>query len=97
MYAVIRETSYTSDHPIYQTEQFREFQDEHSRLHGYQGTIVVEIDPGRFITLTLWQTSQDMTAARGVMGPVVERLLNPLMISPAKLLGTGAVVVNDVT
>jgi hypothetical protein len=38
-----------------------------------------------------------MTAAREVIAPVVERLLNPLMISPAKLLATGAVVVNDIT
>lgn len=97
MYAVIRETSYSSDNPIYQTEHFQQFQQEHSRLHGYQGTIVVETSPGRFITLTLWQTSEDMTAGREVMGPVVERLLDKLMISPAKLLGTGAVVVNDVT
>ena len=97
MYAVVRETSYSPDKPIYQSQQFQEFQHEHSRLHGYQGTMVVETDPGRFITVTLWQTSEDMTAGREVMGLVVERLLNPLMISPAKLLGTGAVVVNDVT
>jgi hypothetical protein len=61
------------------------------------GTIVVDTGSGRFITLTVWKTSEDMTAAREHMGPVVERLLNPLMITPAKLLGTGAVVVNDVT
>lgn len=97
MYAVLRETSYSPDKPFYQSQQFQQFQQEHSRLHGYHGTIVVETGPGQFITLTLWQTSEDMTAAREVMGPVVERLLNPLMISPAKLLGTGAVVVNDAT
>ena len=66
-------------------------------MRGYQGTIMVEIGSGRFITLTLWQTLEDMTAGREAMGPVVERLLNPLMITPAKLLGTGAVVVNDIT
>ena len=38
-----------------------------------------------------------MAVAREAMGPVVERTLNPLMISPAKLLGTGPVVVNDLT
>jgi len=97
MYAVVRETSYSPDKPIYEGQQFQQFQQEHSRLRGYQGTIVVEIGSGRFITLTLWQTLEDMTDAREAMGPVVERLLNPLMIAPAKLLGTGAVVVNDIT
>ena len=89
MHAVIRETSYSPDKPFYQSQQFQQFQQEHSRLHGYHGTIVVETGPGRFITLTLWQTSEDMTAAREVMRPVVERLLNPLMISPANFSGPG--------
>ena len=97
MYAVVRETSYSPDKPIYQSEQFRQFQQEHSRLRGYEGTIVVDAGSGRFITLTLWKTLEAMTAAREAMAPVVERLLNPLMIAPAKLLGTGAVVFNDVT
>jgi hypothetical protein len=36
-----------------------------------------------------------MAAARSALEPVVERLLNPMMTSPSKLLGTGCVVVND--
>jgi hypothetical protein len=82
---------------MHQTEQFRQFQQAHSRLHGYAGTIVVDIGSGRFITLTLWQTLEHMTAGREAMGPVVERLLEPLMTTPARLLGTGPVVVNDIT
>jgi hypothetical protein len=97
MYAVVRETSYSPDTPINERQEFRQFQQEHSRLDGYKGTIVVDAGSGRFITLTLWQESEKMIAAREHMGPVVERLLNPLMISPAKLLGTGPVVVNDIT
>ncbi|HET8721853.1 MAG TPA: hypothetical protein VFM24_07485 [Nitrospira sp.] len=97
MHAVIREAIYTPDTPIYERQEFRQFQDAHSRLPGYQGTIVVDTGSGRFITLTLWQTPEEMTAARERMGPVVERLLNPLMVSPSQLLGTGPVVVNDIT
>ena len=97
MYAVVRETNYSADKPIHRSQPFREFQQEHSRLRGSQGTIVVDVGSGRFITLSLWQTLEDMTAAREAMGPVVERLLNPLMTSPAKLLGTGAVVLDDIT
>jgi hypothetical protein len=36
-----------------------------------------------------------MDAAREALGPVVGRLLEPLMTSPAVLLGTGRVVVSD--
>lgn len=56
---------------------------------------MVDIGAGRFLTLTLWRTAKDMEAAREAMGSVIERTLNRLMTSPAKLLGTGSVVVND--
>lgn len=95
MHAVIRETSYASDKPIYETDEFQQFQNEHARLRGYLGTVVVDVGGGRFVTLTLWQTAEDKDAAREVMGPVVQRFLEPLMTSPAKLLGTGSVVAND--
>ncbi len=97
MYAVVRETSYDPEIPVCETPEFKEFQHEHANLKGYQGTVVVEVEAGRFVTVTLWQTAEDMSAARKEMGPVVERTVKPLMISPAKLIGTGPVVVNDLT
>jgi hypothetical protein len=96
MYAVVRETSYAADRPIYESQQFAQFQQAHSRLPRYRGTIVVDVGGGRLITLTLWQVSEEMTTAREAMEPVVDRFLNPLMTAPTKLLGTGAVVVNDI-
>ncbi len=95
MYAVVRETYYAPEKPIYETQEFQEFQQEHANLNGYQGTVVVDLGAGRILTVTLWRTAEDMIAGREAMGPVVERTLNPLMTSPAKLLGTGSVVVND--
>jgi hypothetical protein len=92
MYAVVRETNYAPEKPIYETQAFQEFQHEHAGLNGYRGTVVVEVEAGRFLTLTLWQMAEDVAAAREAMGPVVERTVNPLMVSPAKLLGTGPVV-----
>lgn len=95
MHAVVRETYYAPENPIHETQEFQEFQQAHANLNGYQGTVVVDVGAGRFLTLTLWRTADDMAAAREAMGPVVERTLDALMISPAKLLGTGSVVVND--
>jgi hypothetical protein len=97
MYSVVRETSYNPDIPVYETPEFQEFHHEHAQLKGYQGTVVVEVGAGRFLTVTLWQTAEDMSAARAAMEPVVERTINPLMTAPAKLIGTGPVVVNDLT
>jgi hypothetical protein len=57
MYVIVRETSYSPDTPIYQNQQFQQFHHEHSRLHGYEGPIVVDAGPGQFITLTLLRTS----------------------------------------
>lgn len=95
MYAVFRETSYAPAKPIYERSEFREFQTMHAHRRGYRGTVVAEVGGGRYLTVTLWETADDMAAAREALGPVVQRLLDPLMTSPSELLGTGPVVVND--
>lgn len=97
MHAVIRETTYDPNDPIQRTRAFQEFQQEHARLNGYAGSVLVDVGRGRLITLALWQTVADMNAAREAIGPVVERTISPLMTSPAKLLGTGTVVFDDLT
>lgn len=95
MYAVCRETSYAPDTPIEQTPQFQEFQRAHADRPGYIGTVVTEVGGGRYLTLTLWDTTEHMDAARETIGPIAARLLNPLMTAPSILHGTGPVVVND--
>ena len=95
MYAVFRETTYAPDKPVYESSEFREFQAVHARRRGYRGTVVAEVGGGRYLTVTLWETADDMAAAREALGPVVQGLLDPLMTSPSQLLGTGPVVVND--
>ena len=95
MYAVFRETTYDPDKPIEESPEFREFQQAHADQAGYKGTVVTNVGEGRYLTLTLWETAGDMHAARKTLGPVVEQLLNPLMMAPSTLLGTGKVVESD--
>lgn len=95
MYAVFRETNYPPGTPIHESAEFREFQIAHADREGYHGTVVAEVGHGRYLTVTLWETADHMAAAREAIGPVVQRLLDPLMTSPSQLLGTGPVVVND--
>jgi hypothetical protein len=97
MYAVFRETRYAPDQAIHETAEFREFQALHADRRGYQGTVVAEVGGGRYLTVTLWKTAEDMAAAREALGPVVQRLLDPLMTAPSQLLGTGPVVVDDLS
>jgi hypothetical protein len=95
MHAVFRETTYAPDQSLVDRPEFQEFQKAHASRRGYKGTIVADVGGGRFVTMTLWETADDMNAARQALGPVVERLLSPLMTSPSKLYGTGRVVTSD--
>jgi hypothetical protein len=95
MHAVFRETTYAAGRPIQDSPAFREFQAAHAQRRGYRGTLVTDVGGGRYLTVTLWETADDMAAAREALGPVVQRLLEPLMTAPSQLFGTGPVVVND--
>jgi len=96
MFAVIRESTYPSGEPLAQVPQFKAFQDAHSALPGYLGTIVTHLGGGRHITITLWDSAEHMNAARGAIGPAVKALIEPLMTAPAQLLGTGEVAYADI-
>ena len=96
MFAVFRETTYPADLDLRESPEFQEFQKAHAERPGYKGTVVTDAGYGRFLTITLWETAEDMNAAREALGPVVARLLDPLMVSPSRLLGTGEVVINDI-
>jgi heme-degrading monooxygenase HmoA len=97
MHAVVRETTYPPGGPLQERREFQQFQEAHAAQPGYRGTILVDAGDGRFITLTLWERADDMAAARTAMTPIVARLLDPLMTSPARLIATGEVVVDDLT
>jgi len=97
MYAVFRETTYPPDKPLHLQREFQEFQKAHAQRKGYRGTVVTDVGNGRYLTITIWETEADMNAARDALGPIVARLINPIMTSPAVLLGSGRVVVDDLS
>lgn len=96
MFAVIRETTYPLDTPLDDRVAFKSFQDAHAAQPGYRGTIVTHIGNGRHITVTLWDTAEHMNAARDAIGPAVKDLIEPLMTTPAVLVGTGEVAYTDI-
>lgn len=96
MYSVVRETTYPADTRLGDRPEFQAFQDAHSALHGYRGTVVTHVGGGRYITVTLWETLDDMNAARETIGPAVDTFIAPLMAAPSRLIGTGEVAYTDI-
>ena len=97
MYAVVRENTYDPTKLAQGSEQFAEFQALHASQPGYRGTIVVDAGNGRHLIVNLWATEEDATAALPKVAPAVQRLLGPLMAGPSQLIGTGPVVLTDLT
>ncbi|HEX5459955.1 MAG TPA: hypothetical protein VFX20_08285 [Steroidobacteraceae bacterium] len=95
MYAVVRETTYPVDMGLADRPEFTAFQDAHAAQPGYRGTIVTHLGNGRHVTVTLWDTAEHMAAARDSIGPAV-KLIEPIMTTPAKLVGTGEVAYADI-
>jgi heme-degrading monooxygenase HmoA len=95
MHAVIREATYAADLALQDTPEFRDFQQRHAALPGYRGTLVVDLNGGRYLTVTLWESEQHLRSGREAMSPVVARTVERLMTGPSVLHGTGVVVVND--
>jgi len=96
MHAVVRETTYPVGTPLAERPEFNAFQEAHAARPGYLGSVVTHLGSGRHITVTLWDTAENMNAARDAIGPTVKTLIEPIMTAPARLLGTGEVVYADI-
>ena len=97
MYAIVRSNTY---HPTKLAEvraQLAEFQELHAHQPGYRGAIVVDAGNGRWLTVNLWESEEHATAALPAMVPQVQRLLGPLTAAPSEVIGTGSVVLTDLT
>ena len=96
MYGIVRESTYDPDALARGKHRIDEFQALHANQPGYAGTVVVELSPGRWLTVNLWNREEDARAAFPVMVPVVQRLLEPMMTQPSELIGAGRVVLTDI-
>ena len=97
MYAVVRESIFDPSKLAQGSDQLAEFQVLRARQPGYQGNLVVDAGNGRLLTITLYGTEEQATAARAVLEPEAQRLLRPLMTAPSQVIGSGPVVVTDLT
>ncbi len=97
MYAIVRENSYDSAKLTRGRPDVDEFQMLHARQPGYQGTIVVELEEGRWLSVNLWDSEASASAALPAMVPAVQRLLEPMMTGPSRVIGSGPVVLTDLS
>jgi hypothetical protein len=96
MHAIVRWSTYDpTELEKHGSERLAEFQAVHADQPGYAGTVVVEVSPGRWLTVNLWNTEHDASAALPRMVPVVKRLLEPMMTEPSEVIGAGRVILTD--
>ena len=95
MYAIIRDNTFDPAKLMEGRDQFAEFQALHARQPGYKGSIVVDAGDGRQLTINLWESEEQATAALPAMVPEVQRLVEPMMAKPSQLIATGPVVLAD--
>ena len=94
MYAVVRRVAYDAQKRARGAEQVREFDALHAAQPGFRGTMDIDIGGGHTVVVNLWESKAAADAALPVMVPVVQRLIDPLLVEPAELIGTGDVVKN---
>jgi hypothetical protein len=56
---------------------------------GYAGDVVVDLGHGQRLTVNMWDSEQDATAALSTLGREVGRVLTPVLSTPSQLIGTG--------
>jgi hypothetical protein len=91
MFAIARINSFDQDKLNGAKAELDEFARRHAGQPGYAGSLTVALDDGRHLTVNLWHSEQQAAAALSTLASEVRRVLEPLMTSPSKLLGTGPV------
>jgi len=95
MHAVLRINTYDSAKLASHADQLAEFDRIHAAQPGYLGTVTVDLGDGRRFLLNLWDTDEDRQRALTALGPIVDRMVNPLFSAPSELIGVGEVISMD--
>ncbi|MCW4354315.1 hypothetical protein ONR57_13490 [Hoyosella sp. YIM 151337] len=92
MYAVVRLNHFDTDKLTSSAADVAEFDRIHGEQPGFIGSLIVDVGDGKQATVNLWDSAESAQAALPRIGPVVARLLSPLMKADSQLLGTGTVI-----
>src|SRR5215213_7260942 len=97
MFAVVREATYDTEKKASGSSQVVEWARVRAQQSGYRGSVTVDAGDGRTLTVALWDSEQEQQAASATLAPEAERLMGPLWKIPARIIGSGEVLHNDVT
>ena len=97
MYAVVRDNQYDPAKLAEGQAQLEAFQALHDRQPGALGTLTVDAGNHRWITINLWGSQEHASAALPGLVPEVQRLIEPLLAEPSRLIAAGPVRVNTLT
>jgi hypothetical protein len=95
MFATVRETTFDPEKVRHGQAQMDEFFALRDRQPGFAGAVVVDAGDGRRLTLSLWESEAQAEAARAVLEPESQRLLDPLATVPGRFLARGPVLRTD--
>jgi pyridoxamine 5'-phosphate oxidase family protein len=93
-YAVVRETRYDPE-KLADGAALAKFQEIHAAQPGYQGSVLVDAGDGVRVAVTIWQSEEHAATARAALGPTIQRLLDPMMTEPARLVALGPLLAGD--
>jgi heme-degrading monooxygenase HmoA len=97
MYALVREATLRPDAQEPYLAARAEFDAFHAQLEGFHGSVVLDAGEGRRITVALWESEQAYQAATPAMGAQAERLVNPYLTAPSRVIYQGPVVADHLT
>lgn len=95
MYAIVRLNSFDAAKLAAGDDRLQQFDKLHAAQPGYVGSIVIDLQAGRRLTVNLWESEEHSAAALSILGPKVGPLLSPLMSNPSELIGAGTVIASD--
>ncbi|HEX8969789.1 MAG TPA: hypothetical protein VF937_18040 [Chloroflexota bacterium] len=95
VYAVVRRNTYDQTRLSQHRQQLDEFDALHARQPGFRGTISIQAGDGSVLVLNLWESKASAEAGLGVLRPVVQRLVEPLLATPSVLVAEGDVLTYD--
>ena len=94
MYAVVRDNHYDPSKLAGGQAALDEFQALHDRQPGSLGTLLVDAGNHRWITINVWESQEQAMAALPGLVPEVQRLIEPVLAEPSRLIVAGPVLVN---
>ncbi len=95
MYAVVRKNVYEPTKLAEGAPRLAELEALHLSQPGFVGSLSVDAGDGATVLVNLWESEAHAVAGLQILGPHVERLVEPLFAKPSEVLGAGPVVAGD--